>query len=113
MLTRFSGRTQTVYTGVCIIYNQADNCSTDNKGADQINTFHDATDVTFSTMTSDVIQGYIDTGEPMGKAGGYGIQGIGGSLVESIHGDYYNVMGFPLNHFCRHLQEYLQNQTIA
>lgn len=43
------------------------------------------------------------------KAGGYGIQALGGTLVKSIYGDYYNVMGFPLNLFARRLTQFLQN----
>lgn len=47
------------------------------------------------------------------KAGGYGIQGLGGTLVESIRGDYYNVMGFPLHRFCKHLAQALTSEQPA
>lgn len=46
------------------------------------------------------------------KAGGYGIQAVGGTLVKAIHGDYYNVVGFPVNMFARHLTKYLQDGLI-
>ena len=55
-------------------------------------------------MTEDEIKDYIATGEPMGKAGSYGIQGIGSALVEGIEGDFYNVMGFPVPLFCELLE---------
>jgi len=46
------------------------------------------------------------------KAGGYGIQAVGGTLVKAIHGDYYNVVGFPVNLFARHLTKHLQDGLI-
>lgn len=55
------------------------------------------TDVKFSKLTEREIDNYIKTGEPMDKAGAYGIQGYGGVFVEEIHGCYYNVVGLPLN----------------
>ena len=63
--------------------------------------FHAVTKVEFDDLSEDVIKAYVDTGEPMDKAGGYGIQALGGTLVKRIDGDYYNVVGFPLNMFCK------------
>ena len=84
MLRFLSGRTHTVYTGVTV------------RQGDRAITQHEATDVLFRPLTEAEIQAYVDTGEPMDKAGSYGIQGRGCVLVEGIHGDYYNVMGLPV-----------------
>ena len=54
------------------------------------------TDVTFKELSPEKIDRYIKTGEPMDKAGGYGIQGMGAMLVEKICGDYFNVVGLPV-----------------
>ena len=59
-------------------------------------TEHEATAVTFRALSPDEIWGYIATGEPMDKAGAYGIQGVGALLVSGIRGDYSNVMGLPV-----------------
>ena len=84
MLSFLSGRTHTVYTGVTV-----------QQGAKTL-TRHEATDVVFRPLSEAEIAAYVNTGEPMDKAGAYGIQGRGCVLVEGIRGDYYNVMGLPV-----------------
>lgn len=84
MLSSLSGKSHTVYTGVCIKTNE------------KTDIFHVATDVEFYELTEEEIKDYIATGEPMDKAGAYGIQGKGSLLVKGIHGDYFNVVGLPL-----------------
>lgn len=84
MLSALSGREHTVYTGVTV-------CR-----GDQILTQHEATAVRFRPLTDQEIDAYIATGEPMDKAGSYGIQGRGALLVEGISGDYFNVVGLPV-----------------
>ncbi len=84
MLTTLSGRLHMVYTGVTVA-----------RGGTMI-TEHEITSVRFRPLTQADIIRYIATGEPMDKAGAYGIQGYGSLLVEGISGDYYNVMGLPV-----------------
>lgn len=119
MLTILSGKTHKVFSGVCLI-----------KG-DRRAIFHRETSVTFDQLSDEVtlpsptsfipsgmtgnllmsfqvIRGYIATGEPMDKAGGYGIQALGSTLVADIKGDYFNVMGFPVNKFCKELSTFLR-----
>lgn len=84
MLERLSGRTHNVFTGVTVL-----------KG-DNIITEYERTSVNFRELTEREIRAYIETGEPMDKAGAYGAQGIGSLFVESIEGDFFNVMGLPL-----------------
>jgi septum formation protein len=64
-----------------------------------------STRVRFAELGTDEIDAYVATGEPLDKAGAYGIQGRGAALVESIDGDFYTVMGFPLGLFVRSLPE--------
>ncbi len=84
MLARLSGRHHTVYTGVTV------------RRGEQTLTAHEATQVRFRPLTHEEIEAYISTGEPMDKAGSYGIQGYGAMLVEGISGDYFNVVGLPV-----------------
>ena len=84
MLSTLSGREHTVYTGVTVC-----------QGGVSI-TEHEATDVRFRPLTPEEIRSYIATGEPMDKAGAYGIQEYGSLLVEGIQGDYFNVVGLPI-----------------
>ena len=97
-----SGQTHTVFSGVKLIFRGKD-------GSKYEETFYEATDVEFTELSKDIIEGYIATKEPMDKAGGYGIQGKGCSLVKGIKGDYFNVMGFPAHAFTLKLLQCLQN----
>ena len=98
MLQQFSGQTQNVYSGVCIL-----------KSGGKCVQFYEGTQVHFDTLTDEVIDAYVATGEPRDKAGGYGIQAIGGTLIKGITGDYFNVVGFPLHHFCKEMEKLLNN----
>ena len=66
---------------------------------------HQKTEVTFKKLTKEDIEWYISTKEPMDKAGSYGVQGKGAILIESIDGDFYNVMGFPISKFVEDLKK--------
>lgn len=101
MLSRLNGKEHSVFTGVAIIH-----CFSQDGQLDvEISQFYEETVVMFSQLSEELLWEYIHSGEPMDKAGGYGIQALGGMLVESIHGDFLNVVGFPLNHFCKKLAE--------
>lgn len=95
MLTSLSGRAHDVSTGVALIYAGEDLASSVTE-----NVFVETTHVEFGMLSQDVISAYVQSGEPMDKAGSYGIQGVGGSFVRSINGCYYNVVGFPMHRFC-------------
>ncbi len=92
MLKQLSGRVHDVYTGVCIVI------------AGNAHSFFECTRVRFCELCDDEIAAYVATGEPMDKAGAYGIQGKGCVLVEGIEGDYFNVVGFPVSRFCREIK---------
>ncbi len=84
MLRRLSGRTHRVWTGVCV------------RRGDRILSAAEETAVRFRELDDDEIRAYVATGEPLDKAGAYGIQGYGAMLVEGIRGDYFTVMGLPV-----------------
>ena len=84
MLRSLSGRAHEVYTGVIVIKN-----GREVSGAER-------SVVHFRELSEDEIQRYIDTGEPMDKAGAYGAQGKAALFVRGIEGDFFNVMGLPL-----------------
>lgn len=94
MLRSLSGRTHTVMTGVCIADGQ------------HRKEFVSKTQVTFYELTDSEIHDYIATGDPMDKAGSYGIQSKGVVLVEKIDGDYSNVVGLPLAQCVRELRSF-------
>lgn len=95
MLSRLSGRPHEVATGVAIARG----------GDDCAESFVSVTHVTFYPLEEDEIRAYVESGEPLDKAGAYGIQGAGGRLlVRSIEGDFYTVVGLPIAEVVRRLR---------
>lgn len=86
-LKRLSGITHYVYSSVIVAYDG------------MIYKDYDKTKVEFKTLSDDEIQTYVETEEPMDKAGAYGIQGFGSQFIHKLHGDYFTVMGFPVSKF--------------
>lgn len=97
MLRELSGRTHHVSTGVCALLLAPDGSRAGERS------FVETTDVTFWPLTDAQIEAYVATGEPLDKAGAYGIQGAGRMLVEGIRGDYANVVGLPVARLVREL----------
>ena len=95
IIKSLQGRKHLVYSGI-VVMNTAKNVIKEESLA---------TEVTFSAISDNEILEYIKTGEPLDKAGAYGIQGIGGIFVEEIKGCYYNVVGLPLNKLKSMLKE--------
>ena len=94
MLTALQGRSHEVYTGVTL-YHQRETV-----------TFFECTQVEFYPMTEAEISDYIDSKEPMDKAGAYGIQGLGARFVKDIRGDYNNVVGLPVGRLYQELKSH-------
>ena len=94
MIKALSGKTHRVCTGVCI----ADK--------DKTNTFVSVAEVEFYELSDETAESYVATGECDDKAGAYGIQGLGGTLVKSIKGDYYAIVGLPYAETVRVLSEF-------
>jgi len=90
-----SGRCHTVYTGVSVIFRNR-----------QVTAWEKSL-VTFKTLSEMEIEEYVRSGEPMDKAGAYGIQGLGSQFIMRVQGCYFNVMGFPVFRFYTLLQELL------
>jgi septum formation protein len=86
MLTALQGRTHRVLTGLAVV-----DASSKRTETDVVETV-----VTFQPLTEDEVARYVASGEPLGKAGGYAVQGLGAVIVEEVHGCFYNVVGLPL-----------------
>lgn len=126
MLSRLQGRQHEVYTGIACIHidsladrqatltmnlRQDDDdkrvsfgdigqyriLSSSSSGKPEVIVGHTVSKVTFGPMSETEIEGYVKTGEPLDKAGAYGIQGLGAVFVKKIEGDFYSIMGLPLN----------------
>jgi len=87
MLMRLQGRTHRVYTGFALY-------ETD---TGRIVSGFESTEVTIRSLDEETVRNYVETGEPLDKAGSYGIQGYGSALVTSVKGCYFTVMGLPLS----------------
>ena len=92
MLAELSGRTHVVHTAFAL------------RAGAELTLECESARVTFFRLEADEIAAYVATGEPLDKAGAYGIQGYGATLVEQVDGDFYSVMGFPLGRFVRALR---------
>lgn len=95
MIKMISGKTHEVITGVYLRYH------------DMVDNFTVSTLVTVSNLSDEEIKEYVNTSEPYDKAGAYAIQGIFGKFISKIDGDYYNVMGLPINAIYEKIKEYL------
>jgi len=101
MLHNLSGKTHQVITAVTII------------SKDNIETFSNVTDVKFYELSDEEIENYVESVEPLDKAGAYAIQGKGCQFVEAINGDYYSVMGLPIGELYRRLQKYINVNEVT
>ena len=95
MLKSLSGRKHDVITGICLL----------SMKLNKIHVDYEVTNVFFKELSDEEIWNYIATGEPLDKAGAYGIQGFGGLFVKRIEGCYFNVVGLPINKLYNGLRE--------
>ena len=99
MLLSLGSSSHSVFTGVTLAV----------EGLEPVS-FYEETVVKFTDLTLEAVEAYLDTGEYVGKAGGYGIQGLAGAvLVSGVEGCYYNVVGLPLFSTCRVLTDLVKN----
>ncbi len=102
-----SGRTHHVSTGVCLL-------ALGDDGRERARrTFVETTDVEFWPLDDALVSAYVASGEPMDKAGSYGIQGRGALLVRSVRGDYANVVGLPASRLVRELADLLGDDALV
>lgn len=107
MLSSLQGRCHEVYTGVAVLGYGGDgeDVSAGGTGAEKKENYAVGTKVYVNPMTEQEIRDYIATGEPLDKAGAYGIQGRFAAYIDRIDGDYYNVVGLPVSRVYRTLKE--------
>ncbi|KAK4002877.1 dTTP/UTP pyrophosphatase [Daphnia magna] len=103
MLKILSGKVHSVVTGLSIHYKS--------QSGYKERLTSEVTRVKMATLNDLIINSYVESGESLGKAGSYGIQGLGGSLIEAIDGDYYNVVGFPLHRFTTEMISIIQESN--
>lgn len=119
MLAFLQGRTHEVYTGVTLLYqesNQESKTTTSNMSGNPERsvfrkTFHEVTKVHFCPMSREEIVAYVETKEPLDKAGAYGIQGMCARYIKGIEGDYNNVVGLPVGRLYQEIKEWIFDNT--
>ena len=104
MLERLQGREHEVYTGVTLLYRAAEAAEW------TVKCFHEQTKVHFFPMTEAEISEYVNTGDPLDKAGAYGIQGFCARYVSGIEGDYNNVVGLPAGRLYQEIKELIYDE---
>lgn len=98
MLRQLQGKSHQVYTGVTLAWKYKDMPA-------MFHTFHECTDVTVFPMTDEEIESYVNSGEPMDKAGAYGVQGRFAAYIQGLCGDYYNVVGLPIGRVYQEMKQ--------
>jgi len=111
MLMMLSGKTHRVHTGMAIVAPKLVDPATGT--APYVKTFAETTVCHMAVLSESLIQAYVDTGDPMDKAGAYGIQSKAGPFVTGIQGCYYNVVGFPLHKFTVELREMMEETGLG
>lgn len=106
MIRRLSGREHRVSTGVALILIPSE-ASKGRSSSSSSRSFVESTSVRFAELPDSEIEAYVASGENLGKAGGYGIQGSAGAFVEGINGCFFNVVGLPLHALAREVAEML------
>lgn len=106
MLSMLQDREHQVYTGVTLLKHKETGEDFEGNNAYESVTFHEETTVHVYAMDEEEILKYMETGEPMDKAGGYGIQGLFAKFVKGVEGDYYNVVGLPVSRLYRELKNW-------
>ncbi len=96
MLLMLNGKRNTVITGVAII----------DTTSGRIDSFSDEADVYFKHLTESEIDNYIQSGEPLDKAGAYAVQGLGSVFIKKIDGDFFSIMGFPIEKIAESLKSF-------
>ncbi len=111
MLSTLQGRTHQVYTGVTFLYRYNGEAGTGESGTGsavtKLHTFHEVTKVHFYPMSEEEIAAYVATGDPLDKAGAYGIQGLCARYISGIEGDYNNVVGLPVGRLYQEMKKFL------
>ncbi|GFY70589.1 hypothetical protein TNIN_301301 [Trichonephila inaurata madagascariensis] len=106
MLKRLNGKNHDVLTGVTLVYGVEDDFREPREYKMKI--FSEKTTVKMGYLPHNVMLEYVKSGEPQSKAGGYAIQNRGGTLIEGIDGDYYNVVGLPAHRVAREIRDLLE-----
>lgn len=106
MLRLLQGRGHEVYTGVTFYY-----CNRI-KNENRLYSFYEVTKVHFYPMTEEEIEAYVATGDPLDKAGAYGIQGLCARYIRGIEGDYNNVVGLPVGRLYQEMKDFLRGEAL-